>query len=113
MMPIQISTVAEMAGNGLLNQCAAAKMWFCKDKQDLCSMAFEDLGTRIYVEWFTQHGYDRERVDGSTLDDSGVAEIVETALSMHIATMHGHDFSRMGSTLAFANWLVNSLLERG
>ena len=74
-------------------------------------MAFKDMGTRAYVKWFTSHGYDRERVDGSTLDDNSVADIVETALAMQIATMHGHDFSRMGCTLCFANWLVNSIEE--
>ena len=111
MMPIQTSIVAELAGNGLLNQCAAVKMWFCSEKQMLCSMAFEDLGTRRYVKWFTQCGYDRERVDGSMLDDNGVAEIVETALAMQVATMHGRDFSRMGCTLCFADWLVSSIEE--
>ena len=111
MMPIQTSTVAEMAGDGRLNQCAAAKIWLCRDKQVVCSMAFKDMGTRKYVKWFTSRGYDRERVDGSTLDDSSVADIVETALAMQIATMHGHNFSRMGCTLCFANWLVSSIEE--
>ena len=72
-------------------------------------MAFKDMGTQAYVMWYSSQGYDRERADGTALDDNAIADIVETALAMQIATMQGHDFSSMGCTLCFANWLVNSI----
>ena len=59
----------------------------------------------------TKRGFDKERVDGTLVEDNGIAEIVETALALHIATIHGHNFSTMGNTLEFANWLVASLGE--
>ena len=97
----------EWALDGALNSVASIRTWENAARQS-CGMAFGEMGQTHYVEWFEKQ---EMNIDTDELADIDIADVVESALALHLMTEHGHDLSCLGDTEVFANWLVRELLK--
>ena len=111
-MPLATETLVFWAEEGLLNSVASCRTWVHQTNGEQNSVAFWDMVTTLYAEWFVAQEFNVVKGEHEELDDSEMANIVEAALALHVMKTLGGDLRELGDTLVFTNWLVHSLLTQ-
>ena len=70
-----------------------------------------DLSKKHYVSWFKSRALFHPEAT-ERMSDIDIADLVETALAMHLWTVSGFDeLECMGDTEVFANWMASELAK--